>query len=549
MSPLIAEDHASMALWMRSRAAATPDETAYRLWNGTRFEPVDWRKFWANACTIASGLRAAGVRPGDRVLFLVPETGNAIACQFGAWVLGATPAHVGLPYRLSDPSRFVDELRQTAARLRVRAVVVDGSLARHATIGDDEVPLLTTDALLSCAVEDTDVPPRIEAPALLQLTSGSTGRARGILISHEKLLRHLRAISEALPADPRCIGVSWLPLYHDMGLIGGLLYPLFNGFVIHLLSPLHFRSQPMLWLRSLDAVRATHTVGPPSAYAIACRLATRAHEEKLDLSALTCAMIGAEPIAPRLLGRFTEAFAPCGFRRQAWFPVYGLAEATVAVSFPIPGSSPRIDRIARRKLEDAGRAEPADPGEIELVSVGKPLPDTRVRIVDDRGAELPERHVGEVEISSPTLMDGYAEDLEATSATFRDGWLMTGDLGYVAGGDLFITARKKELIIRGGKNFIPAVLEEIVSGVPGVRAGCVAAVGVKVPDRHTELIGILVETRLASNEWERLADEIRLALERNGIEADRVKVVASGELPKTSSGKIRRIDAAKRFDG
>jgi acyl-CoA synthetase (AMP-forming)/AMP-acid ligase II len=391
------------------------------------------------------------------------------------------------------------------------------------------------------------------APAFIQLTSGSTGHPRGAVISHAALIAHLTAISQALPLagpDARC--VTWLPLHHDMGLVGGLLYPMFNAFAVNVMSPLAFRGDPFAWLQTLSDVRATCTPGPPSAYAIAARLAPRAVQEGLDLSPLACAMIGAEPIAPALLRSFAEAFAPCGFRPEAWFPVYGLAEATVAVTFPKLLGATHVDRVDRGVLERERRAEPCDdgPAAIELVGVGRPLPGTQLRIVRD-GAPVGERAVGEIEVRAPSLMDGYHGDPEATAAAMTDdGWLRTGDLGYEADGSLFVTGRSKDLIIKGGHNLLPAAIEEIAGGVEGVRAGCVAAVGVASAQRATELVYVVCETKAAADdERSRLSRAVREALRRRGITVDRVVLVAPGTIPRTTSGKIRRREVARTLTG
>ncbi len=218
-------------------------------------------------------------------------------------------------------------------------------------------------------------PDALPAPDLLQLTSGSTGRPRVVVVPHERVVRHLDAISLALPAGDDASVVSWLPLHHDMGLIGGLLYPLHNGAELHLLAPATFQASPFAWLEVLSAERATHTPGPPSAYAILVRLAARAVEAGLRLDALRCAMIGAEPISAALLRRFTDAFAPCGFRGEAFFPVYGLAEATVAVTFPEPLAPTRVAAIDRDELSRSGEARPAaGAAALEVVSVGAPSP-------------------------------------------------------------------------------------------------------------------------------------------------------------------------------
>jgi acyl-CoA synthetase (AMP-forming)/AMP-acid ligase II len=416
--------------------------------------------------------------------------------------------------------------------------------------------VLAAGALLAAGAGKSDVWERVDpsATALIQLTSGSTGHPRGVVLSHAAVLAHLRAISEALPSGDGAREVTWLPLHHDMGLIGGLLYPLFNAFAVNVLSPIAFRSDPYLWLRTMSDVRATCTPAPPSAYAIATRLAPRAVAEGLDLSALRCAMVGAEPIAPQVLRAFADALAPCGLRPEAFFPVYGLAEATVAVTFPQPLGATTFDRVDRAALERDGVARPCDdgPDAIELVGVGRPLPGTELRIVrDGHGApagerEAGEREVGEILVRSPSLMDGYYGEPDASAAAIgEDGWLRTGDLGSLAGGELFVTGRVKDLIIKGGHNLLPAPIEEIAGAVDGVRAGCVVAVGVPSAQRATELVYVVAETKAADAEHAELARRVREALRVRGIAVDHVELVAPGSIPRTTSGKVRRREVAR----
>jgi fatty-acyl-CoA synthase len=528
---------------LRERASSPSlgDEIAIRFKEMDGFVVWTWATFWAEARRVALGLLARGLRPGDHVMLLVPEPRAAVAAHFGVWAMGGVPTQVGLPYRLHDVGAFVAELWATGQRIDARALVMSRQVAAFAQ-SERSAPIVVIDDLLEAAIDPSAGDPPFAdppGPALIQLTSGSTGAPRGVVISHERLALHLDSISQALPATPACVGVTWLPLHHDMGLIGGLLYPFVNRFVVHVLSPLEFQARPFSWLTTMSEVHATHTAAPPSAFAVSIALARRAAEAGLDLSSLTCAMTGAEPVAPALLRRFSAAFAPTGFRPQAFFPVYGLAEATVAVTFPAPMGETRADRIDRHALEHDREARPADEG-VELVSVGKPIPRTEIRIVGDDGEALPERKIGEILVRSATLMEGYYADPEATREAIHEGWLRTGDLGYVAEGDLFITGRKKEIIIKGGRNLAPAMLEEVAASVPGVRAGCVAAVGVRSIARETEVVWLLAETKADPSEHEAIAERVREALKAHGVAIDHVRLCAPGTLPKTTSGKIRR---------
>lgn len=517
------------------------DQPAIFFRAGIDWETWTWADYWDRARRAARGLRASGVGPGDRVLVLSPDVKSAVTAQLGLWTVGAIPAQLGLPDRLTNLDGFLDELHRTLRQLDTKILLVDRSVPALVAPRHDRRVLVVED-LMEWPAGGTAADPQSVGGALLQLTSGSTGHPRAVLVPHDRLVRHLESISRRLPSSPSSVGVSWLPLYHDMGLIGGLLYPCFNGFPVYLLSPLEFRRNPYFWLQTMSRVRATHTAAPPSGYAVCLRLAARALEDQLDLRSLGCAMIGAEPISPRLVRQFAEGFAPCGFRPEAFFPVYGLAEATVAVTFPEPMAPTRVDSIDRDQFEREGTASTAVGGgpRLEFVGVGSPLPGTEVSIRDEGGREVPDRRVGGIWIRSDSLMEGYYGDADATARALKDGWLDTGDLGYLASGVLFVTGRSKDLIIARGRNLVPSAIEEIVSSIPGVRKDCVAAVGVPSEERATERVCVVAETRADASGQTGLACAVRDELKVRGISVDRVIFVPPRTLPRTSSGKIKR---------
>jgi fatty-acyl-CoA synthase len=534
----------TLAGLLRARAQEHGEKLALRYKEGEEWLPRTWGETWEEARAVAAALHARGVRPGDGVLLLVPEVRPSVSTLVGVWALGAVPSILGVPYRLADLDAYLEQLRGTAKKLDAKALVLSGMLAGMAGESHEGPSLIIADTLVEegRASPFQPEPEAAPGPCLVQLTSGSTSDPRGVVLSHEKVMLHMESMSRALPSPEHAVAVSWLPLHHDMGLLGGLLFPFFNDFPAHMLSPLDFRQRPFCWLEAMSQFRGTICAAPPSAYAICLGLANRAREAGLDLSAWEVAMIGAEPISPELLRRFSDRFAPCGFRAEAFFPVYGLAEATVAVTFPEKLASTVVDCVDRVVLEREGRAVPCPegPGALALTGVGQPIPHTQVRLVDEQDRQVPERTLGEILVRSATLMDGYYREPELTAAAVQEGWLRTGDLGYQANGRLFITGRKKELIIKGGHNLIPSILEELTAEVDGVRAGCVAAVGIRSEQRQTELVYVLAETKLEAEAQVTLAERIRERLRAAGIAVDHVLLVAPGTLPKTTSGKMKR---------
>ncbi|MDE3217130.1 MAG: AMP-binding protein, partial [Gemmatimonadota bacterium] len=388
--------------------------------------------------------------------------------------------------------------------------------------------------------------------ALIQYTSGSTGDPKGVVLTHANLLANIRAIADGVDMRPTDAIVSWLPLYHDMGLIGAWLTGLVQGLPIGLMSPLAFLARPERWLWAIHQERASLCAAPNFAYDLCVRKVRDEAIEGLDLSTWRCALNGSEPVSAATLDRFSERFARHGFRRGAMMPVYGLAESSVALCFPPPGREPRVDAVAREPFRRRGRAEPAaggDPTALQFVSVGRPLAGHEVRLTDD-GAEVPDRAVGHLHFRGPSCMQGYYRNPDATARVIgADGWIDSGDLAYRADGELYVTGRSKDLIIKGGRNLVPQEIEEVAGGVDGIRNGCVAAFGVPDPSTGTEKLVVLAETRVDRPESrDRLEHDVIEAVSvQVGVPPDVVRIVPPGTVPKTPSGKIRRSAARDAF--
>ncbi|HEX9181378.1 MAG TPA: AMP-binding protein, partial [Burkholderiales bacterium] len=384
-----------------------------------------------------------------------------------------------------------------------------------------------------------------ESIAFIQYTSGSTGNPKGVVLTHANLLANIRAMARVLRATPSDVFVSWLPLYHDMGLIGAWLGSLCVGFPLVVMSPLAFLARPERWLQAIHRYRGTLSAGPNFAYELCSRKLEDAQLAGLDLSSWRLAFNGAEPVSPDTIARFQERFARFGFRPEAMAPVYGLAEASVGLLFPPLGRAPLIDRIRRQPFERNGKALPAaptDPNPLRFVACGRPLPDHQVRIVDEIGLEAGERIEGRLQFKGPSATSGYYRNPEETRRLFSGEWLESGDRAYLAEGEVYVTGRIKDIIIRGGRNIHPHGIEDAVGVLAGVRRGCVAAFGSRDPRTGTERLVVLAETRetdAAARDAlrERISGTV---LDVLGEPPDEVVLAPAHTALKTSSGKIRR---------
>jgi len=497
---------------------------------------------------IAAGLQRDGLAPGEAVAIMLPTDLTFFTSFFGALLAGGVPVPMYPPTR---PSQLEDHLRRQAGILdSCQAPVLITQAAAHAAarllVGQAAhlKRVSTPQALGAGGDEFVTATPRAADLALLQYTSGSTGNPKGVMLSHANLLANIRAWSRAIAMNADDVAVSWLPLYHDMGLIACWLGSLYNGNPLVLMSPLDFLARPARWLSVIHHYRGTLSAAPNFAYELVLRHATPADQAGLDLSCWRIAVNGAEPVSPDTVERFCARLAPQGLRREAMVPLYGLAENAVGLTVPLPGRGARIDRVAREPFFHEQRAEPAA-AEVEtlrFVGCGQPLPGHELRVVDPAETELPPRQVGRIEFRGPSATTGYFRNPEETARLWRGSWLDTGDLGYLADGELFVTGRVKDMIIRGGRNLYPYELEEAVGALPGVRQGCVAVFGASDPRTASERLVAVVETRLQDPaERDRLQRSVeRLAVELLGLPLDEVALAPPHSVLKTSSGKIRR---------
>ena len=542
------------------RAEAEPGRPAVFLRESDGDErTITYGGLWREAAAVAGGLRAEGVGRGDTVALMLPTGKDFLRAFQGILIAGAIPVPIYPPARLDQLDEYAGRQSAILADAGVQVLVTIAKAKPIATVLRPRVRSLrrvaTPDELAERGQPWASAEGAGADPAFIQYTSGSTGQPKGVLLTHENLLANIRAIAFGLGATPIDVGVSWLPLYHDMGLIGSWLFCLHQGLPLALQSPLSFLARPERWLWAIHERRATLSAAPNFAYELCVRKIADSAIEGLDLSSWRCALNGAEPVNPETVDRFVARFSPYGFRREAMMPVYGLAENSVALCFPPPGRGPKLDRIERARFEREGRAVPAaedDAGALRLLSVGAPLPEHEVRIVDDAGEERPDRTLGRLVFRGPSMTAGYFGKLEATAArTTPIGFLDSGDLAYRADGEHYIAGRSKDLIIKAGRNLVPQELEEAAAHVPGVRRGCVVAFGVTNEESGTERLVVAAETRVkdAERREQIAADITRRVTDAVGMPPDAVALVPPGAVPKTSSGKVRRNETREMYVG
>ena len=504
----------------------------------------------------AAWLSALGLRKGDRAALVVADNEQFIVSFLGCVAAGVVPVPIA-PFRTS---RSAEGFRDAVAGI-VREARASTLLTLQASRASLE-PLLSRGGLeriLTVEGELSGDAPRFRAPDLrpedlcfLQFTSGSVASPRGVMITHANLMANV-----AVTSGPDGLGpprtepypdlvVSWLPLFHDMGLIGCALTSLVSKIPAVLISALAFARDPRIWLREIHRWRGTITYAPNFAYALAVRRLQERDLETLDLRSLRVAGCGGEPIHAQTLRAFAERLAPTGFRADALVTSYGLAESTLAVTLRRPSMPLRTDRVGAESLARGEAIPSSSAGEkaLEVLSCGIPLPGYDLAVLDEDGVALPERRVGEIVARGPCVAAGYYDNPDATAATWKDGWLHTGDLGYLAEGELFVCGRLKDLIIIRGRNFHAHDVECSVRDLPGVRNGNVVAFGVS--SRGDETLVVMAETDGADAAALRRAFAARVH-QVIGVECQ-VVLVGAATLPKTTSGKLQRTKAKGLFE-
>lgn len=537
-----------------------PASESTGLWSGADSHALQfrsWAQVRADARRVAAGLAAAGVGPGASVAILAGEPVDVAVLVQAIWMRGAAFTMLHQPTPRSDLATWVADTHDVIAMLRSAAVVVAEPFA-DAVVGVRlGAPVVRLDALLATAREAEHLDSSNDDVAILQLTSGTTGAPKAVAISHRNIAQNHRAMFEAIEFDPASdVAVSWLPLYHDMGMVGLLLMPMIEGIATALITPLGFLRDPLSWAQLITQFGGTCTAAPNFAYAVLAKRLRRAPDGAYDLSTLRVAINGAEAVDEDTLNLFVREGARFGLRPEAVMPCYGMAETTLAASFTPLDVAHSVDIIDALPAEETGeihRVTPVDPGDTAtnrptrtLMRLGPPVPGMQIRVVDDDATELPVDRIGNVLVRGDAVTERYLGADGYTNALDADGWLATGDLGYLTpDGEVVISGRKKDVIIVSGRNLSPVVIERAAVSVTGVRPGNVAAVAHR-SNGGREGIAVIAESDATDDtECDRIRKEVsRAVFEDVGVAVSVVTIVGRGALPKTPSGKIRRRHAA-----
>lgn len=514
------------------------------------------------ALRVAAVLAESGVGPGDRVVLCLPTSPEFATIFFAITMLRAVPAAIALPTGFGDSAAFVEKIRGIRSYLTPKAFITTATIIEVIPeLGGEHLSILEATSLCSSAegVEPITLPtpPDPSELCFLQLTSGSTGEPKAVMVTHDNVMANCQQVARACSWSTTDVQVAWLPLNHDMGLIGTLLAPIYLGTDSVLMSPDRFLRKPAEWLK--NASRYNGTLSATTNFGLNYA-AARIRDEELvdvDLSSWRFIFCGAEPIDTSIMRRFVERFAPWGMRRDAVVPCYGLAEATLAVAVSTPVYPAMADTVCRERLsrdQAVVGAEHGDPTAQQIVSCGPPVWRTEVRIVDENGCAVTNLILGAVEFRGPSQTPGYYLRPEATAACqSAEGWWKTGDLGYLRDGELYVVGRAKDLLIIRGANHLPTDFERAAETVEEVRPGGVVAVGVYQQELGTEELHLVVETRSDDLPEDQQADELRRVItatvsQHTGVAPTRVHLVPRRGIPKTTSGKPRRFQVRQHVE-
>jgi fatty-acyl-CoA synthase len=531
-------------------AQLEPDRVHIHLLEEDSGRDITYGDLMGMASRVAAGLRQAGLGRSETVAIMLPTCADFFYAFFGVMLAGGIAVPIYPPARPDKIEEYVRRQVLILNNAEVRFLISFDRVRAISKIMRLSIPsLIEVTSVEALSHSGAKLPARGIEPAeiaFIQYTSGSTGDPKGVMLTHANVLANVRGIGASVQFRPDDYVVSWLPLYHDMGLIGAWLFSVYHGAPITVLSPLAFLSRPERWLWAMHDSRGTLCPAPNFSYELCARKIPEEALDGLDLSSWRVAINAGEAVLAQTLARFAARFAQYGFRAESFVPCYGLAESSVALTFTPMNRKPVIDTIRRDIFEAEGKAVPAGPDDrkvLSFVANGRPMLEHEVKLLDDGGRELGERVQGRLFFRGLSRTAGYYRNPNATAASITsDGWMDSGDLAYWANGELYVTGRLKDCIIKSGRNIIPQEIEAAAAEASGVRKGCVAAFGALDPATGTERLIIVAETRATSPEDLRQIEEgvVRRVDDILGIPPDKVVLTAPQSIPKTSSGKIRR---------
>ena len=550
---------ATLSAALEYHAERQPDRLTVFMYEERQEFPITYRALWDSALGYAGRLARAGLQPGQTVAIMLPTCKEYLYTFYGVLLAGGVPVPLYPPARLTTiedhMTRHVGILKSSGAAIMV-TIPEAKPLAWLLRSQVDSLKSILVPDDLNAALERQFVPVHSKPGDMgfLQYTSGSTGSPKGVVLSHANLMANVRAMGAAVHANPEDVFVSWLPLYHDLGLIGANFASMVLGFPTVLMSPLAFLSRPSAWMRAIHRHRGTMSGGPNFSFELCLRRIPDEEMEGIDLSSWRFAFNAAEPVSPDTIVEFEKRFSRWGLRRNCLSPSYGLAESSVGVAITVPGTPWRADRLDRERFTRSGEAveaKPEDASPLIVIGCGTPIPGHDIRVVDAAGLELPDRQEGLLQFRGPSSTSGYFHNPEATKTLFGSGdWVNTGDRAYLSEGTLFLTGREKDIIIRGGRNISPYELEQAVGDLAGVRRGCVAVFGSRDAAAGTERVVVLAEMRdqdpSRHEDLKRMINELAVGL--IGAPADDIVLAPPATVPKTSSGKIRRNAAREYYE-
>ena len=530
--------------------------------NDKKAVTLTWNQLHQDALSMAASLQARGIKAGDHIALLGPTTRNLVTAIQAVWLAGASVSMLPIPMRFSSVEEFANQTRALMRHGDIRMLLLDPNLAAYQEPQEGDPPIVLLSDIEPGpdrpGMEDyTQVPDDPDRLAVLQFTSGSTADPKGVMLPYRILSANINGMIEAAKVVTDDIFVSWLPLYHDMGLIGFLTVPMASGCSLVMAAPQDFLSRPADWMRWLNDYRGTVTAGPNFSWVLATRAFRRMTDtgEMLDLAPVRIALNGAEPVDPDVVETLIETSKPHNFRPGAVFCAFGMAELSLGGTFPSPLRGVVVDAVDREALETERIARPSDPkdkGTRRFPLLGNPIPGLQMRIRDVESGEIRGmREVGELEIKGTSVMKGYYKRPDLNETLLKDGWLKTGDLAYLVPGpdqgpqELIICGRMKDVIIIAGRNIFPEDIERTVGSVEGIRAGNVIAFGVEGSKRKESIV-LVAETRAED------PDSVRRSVRQQvigliGYPPRDIILVQPGTLPKTSSGKLQRSLCRKQY--